>query len=191
MGSLRSLRQKTPTLSVKKQYPYKFVGSKYDPDLDVVEIAKRVRKDLKQEYSGCKFSVRIQRFSMGRSLDVTIKHTDFQVVNPDRVRFRVENPEWDYAKTNAPELYTTEGEALLKRVKEIVQAYNFDDSDSMSDYYRVNFFQNIEFDYDLDGLIERQEIETAQRLGLTADSFLAQKEELHRIFQKKRIFGLP
>jgi len=161
MGSLRSLRQKTPTLSVKKQYPYKFVGSKYDPDLDVVEIAKRVRKDLKREYPGCKFSVRIQRFSMGRSLDVTIKHTDFQVVNPDRVRFRVENPEWDYPRTNAPELYTTEGEALLKRVKEIVQAYNFDDSDSMSDYYRVNFSQNIEFDYDLDGLIERQEIETA------------------------------
>lgn len=191
MGSLRSLRQKNSPLPVKKQYPYKFVGSKYDPDLDVVEIAKRVRKDLKREYPGCKFSVRIQRFSMGRSLDVTIKHTDFQVVNPDRVRFRVENPEWDYPQTNAPELYTTEGEALLKRVKEIVQAYNFDDSDSMSDYYRVNFSQNIEFDYDLDGLIERQEIETAQRLGLPIDSFLAEKEELHRIFQKKRVFELP
>jgi hypothetical protein len=128
---------------------------------------------------------------MGLSLDVTIKHTDFQVVNPDRVRFRVENPEWDHAKTNAPTLYTTDGEALLKRVKEIVQAYNFDDSDSMSDYYHVNFWQKIEFDYDLDGLIERQEIETAQRLGLPVDSFLAEKEELHRIFQKKRIFGLP
>jgi hypothetical protein len=191
MGSLRSLRQKTPTLSVAKQYPYKFVGSKYDPDLDVVEIAKRVRKDLKREYSECKFSVRIQRFSMGRSLDVTIKHTDFQVVNPDWVRFRVENPEWDHAKTNAPELYTADGEALFKRVKEIVQAYNFDDSDSMSDYYHVNFSQKIVFDHDLDGLIERQEIETAQRLGLPIDGFLAEKEELHRIFQKKRIFGLP
>jgi len=191
MGSLRSLRQKTPTLSVKKRYPYKFVGSKYDPDLDVVEIAKRVRKDLKGEYPGCRFSVRIQRFSMGRSLDVTIKHTDLQVVNPDWVRFRVENPGWHDARSNAPAPYTSEGEALFKRVKEIVQAYNFDDSDSMSDYYHVNFSQKVEFDHDLDGLIERQEIESAQRLGLPIDSFLAEKEELHRIFQKKRIPGLP
>lgn len=191
MGSLRSLRQKPPSLSGNKHYPYKFVGPKYDPDLDVVEIAKRVRKDLKREYPGCKFSVRIQRFSMGRSLDVIIKHADFQVVNPDWVRFRVENPEWRNAKTNAPELYNTEGEALLKRVKEIVRAYNFDDSDSMSDYYHVNFSQKIEFDHDLDGLIERQEIESAQRLGLPIDSFLAEKEELRRILQNKRIPELP
>jgi hypothetical protein len=39
MGSLRSFRQNTPLLPVKKQYPYKFVGPKYDPDLDVLEIA--------------------------------------------------------------------------------------------------------------------------------------------------------
>jgi len=189
MGSLRSLRQNTPQLKLK-QYPYKWVGSKYDPDLDVVEIAKRIRKDLKREYPGCKFSVRIQRFSMGQSLHVTIKDTDFQVVNPDWVQFRVENPELYVTKVNAPAHYTTEGEIVVTRVKEIVRAYKSAVSEPMS-YHYVNFSETVYFDHDLDGLIERQEIETAQKLGLPIDRLVAEKEDLRRIFGKKQTVNVP
>ena len=39
---------------------------------------------------------------------------------------------------------TKEGHALLKKVVKIADHYNFDDSDSMTDYYSVNFSFHIE-----------------------------------------------
>lgn len=62
-------------------------GAKYDSSLNVVEIAKRIRADIKAAITAgtipaIKTSVRISRYSMGRSIDVTITETPFEVLNP-------------------------------------------------------------------------------------------------------------
>jgi len=173
MGSLRSLRQKDTQVKIKKQYPYKFVGPSYDPDLDIKEIANRIREELKAAYPKGKFSVRIKRG--GRNLTVVVKRTDFQVVNPEWVIWRVNNP--DAVRSHTVSHYTPEAKALLERVKEIVDAYNFDDSDINSDYFHVNFYKSVYFDDFPGGFIDQQDITTAERLGLPTDVFLAGIEE--------------
>ena len=57
------------------------IGSKYDSKLDIKEIAKLVRKELKKfKKHGHKFSVRIDRFSMGQALRIAITPAqDFQL----------------------------------------------------------------------------------------------------------------
>ncbi len=101
-------------------YQYKTVGAKYETtkDLDIAEIAKLVRKDLKEAYPRYKFSVRIDRYSMGQSLDVVVSNTDL-------VR------------------HSDAADKLQHEVKEIVNAYNFDDSDSMTDYFHVAFYSGV------------------------------------------------
>jgi hypothetical protein len=101
-------------------YQYKTVGTKYETtkDLDVAEIAKLVRKDLKQAYPKYKFSVRIDRYSMGQSLGVVASNSGLST-------------------------HSDAANELERKIKEIVDAYNFDDSDSMSDYFHVAFYSGV------------------------------------------------
>jgi hypothetical protein len=43
---------------------------------------------------------------------------------------------------------------FMKEIKNIANQYNFDNSDSMSDYFHVNFYVNIIFDYALADQVE-------------------------------------
>ena len=43
-----------------------YSGAKYDPDLDIAEIARRVRGEIKQRFPHLKASVRIARFLRGQ-----------------------------------------------------------------------------------------------------------------------------
>jgi hypothetical protein len=38
---------------------------------------------------------------------------------------------------------------FMKEIKDITNQYNFDNSDTMSDYFHVNFYVNIIFDYSI------------------------------------------
>ena len=121
-------------------------GSKYDKALDVREIAKLIRADIRAAAGpiphrlpeGFRAGVRISRYSMGRSIDVTIKAAPGVTVrNPARVEFEgrggngVMPPEARY-------IHTEEARAVLEAVKAIIDAYNFDGSDVQSDYFHVN-----------------------------------------------------
>ncbi len=114
-----------------------------------MEIAKLVRADIKAGIADgslprAKYSVRIDRFAGGRSLDVTIDDVPFAIRNAARVRADVfgENPH-DHPETvcfNSPE-----AGALEAQIEELVAAYNFDGSDSQSDYFHVNFYGHVSF----------------------------------------------
>jgi hypothetical protein len=120
-------------------------GTKYNRNLDITEIAKMVRKELKDPiFSGLKFSVRIDRFSMGQSLDVTI--TDA----PED--FTIKNPEFYAAKEAGQDTYNISryndnAIGLLRTVENIVSQYNYDNSDTQTDYFDVNFYSNVSFCY--------------------------------------------
>jgi hypothetical protein len=106
-------------------------------------------------------------------MNVEVRKTDFPIMSDDWVRWRVDNP--DVIGWRGPNPFTFEMDGLLEGIREIVQTYNYDDSDSMSDYYRVNFgFSRANIDQEFS---YEQEIETAKRLGLPTDVFDAEWEE--------------
>jgi len=138
----------------KTSYGRGFVGSKYEATkgLDIKEIAKRIRGDLKAKFpprDGWKFSVTIERYSGGQSVNVDVKQVPHA--------FGVENPEWTQYQAAHPQegiphgmkRLTPAAEGVEQRIKEIVEAYNFDDSDSMTDYFNVRFYKHIRLPNDV------------------------------------------
>ena len=109
------------------------VGKKYAEvkDLRVKEIAKLVRKDLKK-FKGCKFSVKS-----------TYNKIDVALVDCDDIKkyFYI----WEGYSQKDPR-YT---DTFDKEVKSIMNQYNFDNSDSMSDYWHKNFFAFFNLHYPL------------------------------------------
>lgn len=136
--------------------------------LGTTEIAKRIKQQLKQ-FKDCKFSVRSEYYSMGSSITLALMEANFKVIKdfkdiPEITLFEYENRRYDkdQVKTSQEEKYhqlnpytlreeynnkewcngvflTEQGHNLLKEVVKIADQYNYDDSDSMTDYYDVNF----------------------------------------------------
>lgn len=139
---------KTQSKAAAPDYSIQY-GSKYDETLDVAEIAKRVRADLKAliktgTIPKGKYSVTIQRFCGGCSLRVRLDQliSPYLMLNPERVKFEHENPH--AFPGNLPQFSPT-GKALLDTVEAVVNAYNFDGSDTSFDYWNVNFYDSVDF----------------------------------------------
>lgn len=119
-------------------------GAKFEAGMDIAEIAKRVRKDLKAAQAAgelpadATFSVTIDRFSGGQSLGVTI------LGMPDSWTYVSPGLEPNYAE-NIPANggQTDEATAATRKVEGIVFAYNYDGSDIQSDYFNVNFYSSV------------------------------------------------
>lgn len=128
-------------------------GTKYDKNIGVADIAKLVRADIKAGIkagtlpAGLKCSVKISRYSMGQSLTVSVKAVSgIDIVNPAFIAAKVAAPDaWpiDINQTS------DEARALLEDLRAIVSAYNYDGSDSMTDYYNVNFSGSVDIHWKL------------------------------------------
>lgn len=94
-------------------------GSKYEATkgMGIVEIAKLVRKDLKESFPEYKCNVQVEKYSMGCSLHIQIHNTGL-------------TPHSDEARQ-------LEGE-----VRAVADEYNFDNSDPMTDYFSTRFYCN-------------------------------------------------
>lgn len=125
----------------------------FERGLDVKDIAKLIRKDLKKAFGkGNKFSVRISRFSGGQSIDITAKQvTDDLVYSYKELyeRNNLERLQWDnpdlYEYLN--ELYQKQQfltDDVRKTIKAIVDQYNYNESDPYTDYYDVGFYSHID-----------------------------------------------
>lgn len=114
-------------------------GSKYDSNQNIVDVAKAVRKDLKDAFPGAKFSVRTSKFSMGCSITVEPKSGNF----PSLVTLRSEaegsdeyGQDFDSNRDNA--------NALEAKIEAIVRAYGRFDTDSQTDYWNVSFYSHVD-----------------------------------------------
>jgi hypothetical protein len=135
--------------------------------LSTKEIAKRIRVQLKEEFPECKFSVVTDYYSMGSSITVALMVADrkiklrFEEI-PERAFGDYESRHYtadelkraqtrdyhqlgrfydeykSYSWSNGVFL-TYQGYKLLKRVTQIADQYNYDDSDIQTDYYSVHF----------------------------------------------------
>jgi hypothetical protein len=148
-------------LTGKRKIMSKIVyGSKYAmaDKLSAAEIAKLVRADIKAavksgELPKAKYSVRKESYAGGRSINVSISCIEkpgFRYYNPERLRADVERP---HEHCGIP-YRSEEAQALIDQVEKLVNAYNFDGSDIMTDYFHVNFYASVEIsDYDRDAEI--------------------------------------
>lgn len=109
-------------------------------NLNFKEIAKLIRTDLKNTFGkDIKFSVQTEYYSGGRSLNVKIKETIRNYLNPLNIKFPNERHL----------IYTDEGNELIEQIENIINKYNYDNSDSMTDYFDVRFYSHVWFDCDL------------------------------------------
>lgn len=134
-------------------------GKKYEQGLDVSEIAKRVRQEIKEAIAqgglpkGLKISVTISRFSGGRSLDATIKEVPagFVICNPERVKLEADDPNTAFPVCHYP-IFTPEAEVITEKIKTLIAAYNYDGSEIQADYWNVNFYSNVRWHHKLEEL---------------------------------------
>jgi hypothetical protein len=127
---------------------FKFTGSKYKDTqgLDVKELAALVRADIKEAIKSNqlpkgKYSVRIERYSGGRSINVSISDFEFPII--DREGYLASKTGYDPRVSR----YTRIATLALKAVDRILNQYNFDDSDSQTDYFHVRFYGDAKFDW--------------------------------------------
>lgn len=101
-------------------------GSKFKEtrELNIVEIAKLVRKDLREAFPEYKFSVRVEKYSMGCSLNIKALNTG-------------------YGYSDLGETATEFRMRLMSAVQEIAEQYNYSDSDWQSDYHANKFYTHV------------------------------------------------
>lgn len=134
-----------------------WTGSKYERDRNVADIAKDIRKDIaaaikRKQIPPIKASVTIKRFSGGQSISITVDAVPKGFVIPNLKRIRQDvgvAPREPIASLLSPQ-----ASALLKVLEKIGNSYNFDKSDSMTDYYHVAFYLHVDF-----GAVERRQRE--------------------------------
>jgi hypothetical protein len=122
-------------------------GAKYNDLLssdggwvDVKDIAKAIRADIKAavksgDIPAVKYSVRIDRFSGGQSINVTISGIP-------NARIEREHPYGGTVVANSDE-----ANLVQHKVQAMVDAYNHDGSDSQTDYWDVRFYGFVSIDW--------------------------------------------
>lgn len=130
-----------------------FVGTKYDFNMDVKDVAKLLRADIKKAVKlnhlpAGNYSVKIDRYSMGQSINVRASELTGQDGNP----VQIHEPAFlrEFLKTgycsHQINRHTPEGTRIKHLLEEMLQAYNRDRSDMMTDYFDVKFYGHATFD---------------------------------------------
>ena len=147
----------------------KFEGREYKKNkyLSITEIAKKIRTELKKRFPEAKFSVRSMSFSGGSSLHITLTSWNRPVFKrPDDIDWSFHYHSYNQTPEELRKNYvsgpyknqesqlnqyhiedniylTNSAKRLFKAVKDIVETFNMDDSDSMTDYFNTNFYYHL------------------------------------------------
>ena len=133
----------------------RFVGSNYKAGMSNKEIAATVKKELSRRFPGTKWSATTGGYN---SIDLYLK------LSPYYNEKHYENRrEW---AEKSPEL-----SAILDYAENLLNSYNWDDSDSMSDYFSCNFYESVGIYYDY------QQTEPTAEQAAEIDAFRRRIEE--------------
>lgn len=152
---------------------YGWEGSRYDSSLSTKEIAATIRTYCKEKYPTWKFSVTSSSFSGGSSIDVAVMEAPQQIFDLEACRSAYNQYLEDekigyygrrglsiniekmlaedsmYWQIHKPDdrikpYFTECGFTALKDVYDFMESYNYDDSDSMIDYFDCNFYSSFD-----------------------------------------------
>lgn len=111
-----------------------FKGENYDSKLSLKDIAARVRAYAKEKYPECTFSVTKDGY---RSIYIHLMSSPFQAFKGENENGYLQLNQY-YIKED--ERLTEEAKKVMADMHEYLMTYNYDDSDSMTDYFCVNFY---------------------------------------------------
>lgn len=158
------------------KYHYKFVGSNYT-GLSTKETASEVRKHLRKQFPEVKFSVT----SDYNKINITIKESPYCNIEPEH------NEEiTNYRRREEKQELNKELYSIIEYCKSLLNSYNYDDSDSMTDYFNTHFYTNVSIDYDYKQLEQTEEVKndiTEFRNRLLEDA-KAEEERKEKEYQK-------
>lgn len=148
-------------------HEYVWKGDNHDWNRSLKEVAQIVRAYVKEKYPTYKFSVRTAYASMCKELLVELKESPIEIyktvdefTEKDKSKFwrkAINNHVWtldcwnnDEFKKEYERIIKEEGNfykilnetttAVINDVDRFVQSYNFEDIDSMTDYFHVDFY---------------------------------------------------
>lgn len=160
---------------------YSGIKSHATEDLDIAELAKLVRQDLKAalaagELPRGKYRVRISRYSMGQEMAISLADTGKSwCIAKACHAYQDRAPSAAYADG-----FTTEYHQVVEKLEAIANAYNYDKSDSQTDYFDCNFHLTVEI---ADARAERERIYAAHELAKTGRG-LAVRVDIDEELQK-------
>lgn len=145
-------------------------GSRYDSSLSTTDISKIVKNYCKEKYPTWKFSVTSKYFSGGSEILICVMEAPVDIFDREYFSLPVSENKfgwsagerrdcWNIEKMTEENSYYMQlhsisgkenhpylneiGYAVLKDVYDFMQSYNYDDSDSMIDYFSVHFYSSI------------------------------------------------
>ena len=135
-----------------------FKGEKYTKGYQTsADLAKAIRTDIAIAKKGTilpktlKVSVRKNDYSMGRSITINIKQLPegMNALHPEYVKWMKANPNGyrsDFLDANLSlkSHLSLELMQIIKTLKKLGNAYNYDNSDVMTDYFDVDYYLQIE-----------------------------------------------
>lgn len=171
--SLYERTQFTPGTTNKNKYNYNFVGSNYTPGQTAKEKAAIMRTHLKARFPEVKFSIT----SDYNSIDIKIMSSPYQKLS---LAYDSELSSRDYRKYE--EDNNKELNAILNYCKLYRNSFNYDDSDSMTDYFDVGFYGNAEIYYNYTQTEQTEAIQADIEAfrAATEAATIAKEEEAHR-----------
>ncbi|MCK4636178.1 MAG: hypothetical protein KAT32_04935 [Candidatus Moranbacteria bacterium] len=157
---METVKEKTPRFNYT---PYAWEGKKYNPSLGIADIAKEIRVACKKMAPECKFSIRIQRYAGGQSMNLTLVSAPFEAFKKvDRnaeIRWKNFKTEEEFFENwqrliNSGHhqvnqyhfednyIMTEEAKKVMEFLIKLTNSYNFNDSDAQIDYFHNNFYSD-------------------------------------------------
>lgn len=117
--------------------------------MDTKQTSKLVREELKRILPDWKFSVTIQRFSGGSSIDLSLMQGPEEVssegyaqLNPHSFGSQSSFYGKDKLISNGCQL-TPKGWEVMEIATKVLSSYHWDNSDIQTDYFHCNFYLHI------------------------------------------------
>lgn len=163
--------QKTTTHTKANYTGYGWEGRNYAYGKTTKECAAEIRKIVRQLWpikEGYRIGVKYNSFSMGSSIDITIKAAPFKIFRPEyAAAYKVGKETRDWSQIHAMQEerrncagndpmrgksieYTEEAEDLRQQLEKLGNSFRMDDSDGMIDYFHTNFYLHVTYDWQLD-----------------------------------------
>lgn len=121
-------------------------GNKYEKvaDKPLKDIAKMIKKEIKQEFPDIKVSVTSDTYTGGQSITAKIKEYPYEL-NTDAFKEYKETDQrqtfkrWTRENNKPHQRRTDKAKDVLDGIKQIAYQYNYDNSNIQTDYYDKHF----------------------------------------------------
>lgn len=124
----------------------KSIGNKYKltKNLSMKEISSLIKKELVIEFPEWKFSVKLTTYSGGCSIDATIVDMPYNPYSEDADEAFKQNKRFEHRYNK--ELYNEQYLKDKEKIENVLNQYNYNDSDAQIDYFDKRYYSHLNID---------------------------------------------